>query len=381
MWRKHVCRDGGQRGVAALSVFAIVLTTLAIGVPAAGGAVSAATPWAPMSTPNAFGAQSGALNGVSCPADAGKFCVAVGYDIRFPTSAPISGALAEVWNGTGWKVTPTPGTVEDDFYSVSCSSPTFCMAVGPGIADAWNGKTWSVTPNPLPSAPLRTVSCSSTECLAVGTVYATSEPVAEFWNGQSWTSIPPDGGFSGFYGVSCFAPGQCLVTGRESSTPSAMAELFDNGTWTDEPPPTPGQPPSLFDVSCQSATAPVSCMAHGDGSTAYVWNASTGDWTSTPSIEDNGGVSPLSCPNATECVAVGGQDLTKVDGVGALAEIWTGSSWAIMNASRLTSPQTHPDFQLSQVSCASPTFCVTVGSKTSFTGQTEPTSASWGTAP
>ncbi len=114
--------------------------------------------WVIKPTPNPTGlGDQATLNGVSCASRTA--CTAVGefYD-------PITGAtasLAETWNGASWNIQPTvnPGSVSY-LYSVSCSSPTACTAVGrsfhgavigwTSLAGRWNGTTWSVqhTPNP-----------------------------------------------------------------------------------------------------------------------------------------------------------------------------------------------------------------------------------------
>jgi hypothetical protein len=93
------------------------------------------------------------LNGVSCPA--ATRCVAVGES----GSGPV--LLAEAWNGTRWRVLPTPdpaaGTVSF-LNQVSCPRVGRCMAVGSrgsgksesGLAEVWNGVTWRVLSTPGP---------------------------------------------------------------------------------------------------------------------------------------------------------------------------------------------------------------------------------------
>ena len=81
----------------------------------------------------------------------------------------------------------------------SCVSTTTCFAVGtqtvtnPSVPktliERWNGQTWKVVASPNPSTPgsnseLRAVSCTSASfCVAVGQ-YATTKTLIEHWNGK-----------------------------------------------------------------------------------------------------------------------------------------------------------------------------------------------------
>ncbi|MGO9911105.1 MAG: hypothetical protein ACLPQS_08090 [Acidimicrobiales bacterium] len=151
------------------------------------------------------------LSGVSC--ESATACTAVG-------GGP-NGTLAEVWNGKNWAVQPTPepGGAPNyfvDLDQVSCTSTTECTAVGgyskskdgaDGItlAEVWNGSTWRVVPTPNPGGSsnyflgLNDVSCTSVRaCTAVGNYYTNNPalpahsratPVAEAWNGKKWRLV------------------------------------------------------------------------------------------------------------------------------------------------------------------------------------------------
>jgi hypothetical protein len=113
--------------------------------------------------PNAV---DGILNGVSCTSQTS--CVAVGSK---QNHLNLDVPLIEVWNGLAWSrvldVTPFLGSVLD-FAAVSCSSPTWCVAIGPGPLQSgphavqWNGITWSALTLPnLSTDTLNGVSCTS----------------------------------------------------------------------------------------------------------------------------------------------------------------------------------------------------------------------------
>src|ERR1700722_17314574 len=100
----------------------------------------------------AAGTASNQLNNISCTS--ASLCVAVGQQ----NVGTGGGTLAEVWNGTTWKVVPSadpsapPGRV---LVSLSCVGPSFFPAFGgPGsgpIPETWNGTVWTLAP-PAPPA-------------------------------------------------------------------------------------------------------------------------------------------------------------------------------------------------------------------------------------
>ncbi len=81
--------------------------------------------------------------------------------------------------------------------SVSCVSPTNCLAVGSDAAsvliESWNGKAWRRMNAPVPAGSkypsLTGVSCASdSNCVAVGTAGSSLDSTAfgELWNGRTW---------------------------------------------------------------------------------------------------------------------------------------------------------------------------------------------------
>jgi hypothetical protein len=100
-----------------------------------------------MTSPYVFG-YGDALSSISCPPDAGKDCVAVGFNSLHGYGSDVP--LAEVWN-IHWRVTATPRPGPNAAFSaVSCGEPHYCMAVGSyglsgnaagdgAFAERWNG--------------------------------------------------------------------------------------------------------------------------------------------------------------------------------------------------------------------------------------------------
>jgi hypothetical protein len=169
------------------------------------------------------------FSSVSCASM--RFCEATGVD-------SVTGDRAEVWNGSSWSLQPTPvpaGAFGITLSSVSCWRPDHCEAVGDyegsggrtvPLAEVRVGAKWVVqrTPNPKASlnSSLLSVSCSSASfCAAVGS-YNTSSgmfTLALVWNGTAWrlraTANTPQG-LDSISGVSCTASHSCTAVGTVS---------------------------------------------------------------------------------------------------------------------------------------------------------------------
>jgi hypothetical protein len=396
-----------------LSTLAIIAAMLAVGAPAASGAISPTTPWALVNTPYLFGNNSlDGLYSISCPSV--RLCVTVGYENATRGGADGPKPLAEIWRGkTTWSVSyPRNPDAKggSELTSISCGTPTYCMAMGfypvdalvsaqSSFAEVWNGLSWSA-PTTLPSS-IESVSCVSKECLAVGNVpegQATppeQEDVADLWNGQTWTlsTLGNVGHSGGLNAVWCLSLEQCLAVGGTNpgySTVQLDADYF-NGTWSDVPPTSFGGYTWFNGVDCDGAP-PVTCMAVGQSGdpVADVFDTSNETWTTTAPVTYSGSgpneqsFSDVSCPNATLCVAVGAAETANGSpgGAGPLAEAWDGSSWTLMDTTAINGGRSSvpPGNPLTSVACPSSSFCFAVGSKRALTGQV-PDVVSWGTVP
>jgi hypothetical protein len=133
-------------------------------------------------------------------------------------------------------------------------------------------------------------------------------------------------------------------------------------SWTLVPMPTPvGSTPAMTSVSCPSAT---DCVAVGlsTGAIAESWNGSAWSLMSVPqpahryNVQLNG----VSCASADYCMAVGqGIDKVGANPTDALTELWNGSTWTIETPG---SPfPGKPSGGLNAVSCVSADYCAAVG--------------------
>jgi hypothetical protein len=310
--------------------------------------------------PNPAGSSSSFLFGVACPAT--DACTAVGT-----SDAKL---LVERWGGSRWRIQAAPlpsGAQFSELNGVSCAAVAACIAVGDYVnssgadvtlAERWNGSTWRIVPTPTPAGQpqngLTGVACpGSAACIAVGTSFGPSGPAgtfAERWNGTSWTvqhtsTQRTQGAFLG--AVWCQSATACIAAGSTSA--GTLAERLSGTTWTVLPTPNPpGTQGDFFNnVSCTSLSA---CTAAGGTSSfppqtlAERWNGLRWRIQPTPLIP---GIHTLSsfgvaCPAPSSCIAAGGFEN---DGPGSvsLTERWRGPGTpTAQTAPAAFSPRAYP---------------------------------------
>jgi hypothetical protein len=367
--------------------------------------------WSIQPTPGSSSRSATDLMGVSCPSTTS--CTAVGHSVSTNGDEL---TLVEHWNGRRWSIQPSPTPITTthtnssgraaELASVSCTSPAACTAVGDllvrpslsaiqALIERWNGKRWSIQRGPRVRGALTGVSCSSrTACLAIGARNADGATLVEHWNGTRWSAVPTAGHVgsrmhAAVTGVSCRAPLACTVVGSVSFPGGyevTLAERWNGGRLSMQR--TPNQLgityADLAAVSCASSTA---CTATGTyltpgGALALLaerWNGRRWSTEFPPARRGPGPVSSLtgvSCPSATECVAVGaftGNSLM-MGGSVTLAERWNGSNWSIQPT---PNPAGASSSSLDAVSCSSSATCTAVGTFESATGRELPLIERW----
>jgi len=297
---------------------------------------------------NRVGAFNDGFNSVSCATPTN--CMAVGYTNAY--SSPQR--LAETWNGTSWRLIPGP-TLTDVFDTtpLSCPTTSFCMAIGTSAAQRWDGTRWHSTHMPsIGQFQISDVSCTSEDnCVAVGL------DVALAWNGTTWTKT--NAGIKGqtvdLFSVSC-SGAICMASGghfsstcEENCDDSFLAEKWTGSAWTisdDVPLGINGLAASDV-ISCPTSTF---CM---EGSSEYkaamMWNGES--WQSVPA--NFASVGDLSCASPTNCLGVG-VIIGDFPMLVSVAESWNGTSW---------SPAAAPPAGegLGRVSCPAVGTCMAVG--------------------
>ncbi len=365
--------------VAAAAVIGVALLVTAGSSPAV---ASPGTNWSVTPSPNSSPTQDNYLNGESCTSPTA--CVAVGYY----SNGTNDQTLIETWDGTAWSVTPSPNgsaTQFNELSGVSCTSPSACVAVGTfytgttfrTLIETWDGTAWTVTssPNSSPTQDnyLNSVSCTSpSACVAVGNFYNTTndQTLIETWDGATWSVTPSPNGSPAqenlLTGVSCTAATACVAVGFffNGTDNQTLIETWDGATWSVTPSPnaSPAQDDYLNGVSCSSASACVAVgrIFNGTNSQTLVetWDGTA--WSVTPSLNSspthNNELTGVSCTAATACVAAGyysnGTDNQ------TLIETWDGTTWSVTPSPNATPTQ---DNYLTGVSCSSASACVAVG--------------------
>jgi hypothetical protein len=299
------------------------------------------------------------------------------------SASPVEATTAATANAV---TTASKTTLLPQLTDVSCVSANFCAAVGSSLTSTrsariplaliWNGARWRETATPLPKGGsvgyLSSVSCtSSSYCVAVGNYFKNKSsdiPVAITWNGRAWTTraLPSlAGGQPYAEGISCAAARHCVVGFVANPMPKSgqvFIDVLTGATWAVHAltPPKGSEFASFNSVSCVSAThcvlAGVVYLRVGEASLLAAWNGkalSTMKATaSLPAFMEG-----VSCASAKNCVAVG----TWFTGPADLGYygLWNGSIWK--GARVLPQPKTMPLSSPVAVSCATPTSCLAVG--------------------
>ena len=314
----------------------LALILVSVAVLAATACATPRTSWVPTPVPDpglpgppAFdsevpGPPLAHLIDVSCTSR--TFCMAVGAVGRADRSYD---SLISRWDGRSW--TNTHATDGAALFDVSCPSATFCVAAvmpgtpaGPSVR-VWDGATWSNRTLPTTSASpwLGAVDCPTTTwCVATG-----SDNYE--WDGSTWRLTSPGNPYSLRLRVSCAAPERC-VSSLWAFT--SQVESGPSGFWTGDGwgEPTSFVPRTDPAVSCTPADG--RCVGVGieygeDGVLTTVTVTGDGSsWTEADRTSLAGiDVVDLSCVRSDDCVAAG---ILRTGSVThPTTYFWNGKTW------------------------------------------------------
>ncbi len=287
--------------------------------------------WAGQTPSNEPGLEQGWLNGVSCTS--ASFCMAVGH-YWHPSGSVNNRALVYRFAGARWiqgSVTPNEGYTGPYLSGVSCTAPTACTAVGYAVATKSN----------------ETV------------------PFVVRWTGSVWVQqelAPPEGSLEGeLFGVSCLSADECVAVGTLRNSAGVWVNYsarWSNGTWTGLETPTSSESTHsvIAGVSCGSQT---SCMAvgwydTGNGAKPFSLvsaNGPSAGWLLQPRAW-YGDFEGVTCTSAEFCMAAG-------EAYGPpVVETWNGAQWTVAATPDLSDVT---DGSLRGASCLSPVNCTVVG--------------------
>lgn len=275
---------------------------------------------------------------------------------------------------------------------VSCSSLTFCWAVGgtklegkpyKPYGERWNGNSWSYHEfhrEVHNEDRLLGVSCVAGEwCMVVGAYGLSPRAFSQYtdkgspygWSEPTLARPSDSTGDWELNDVSCLSSSYCVAVGWYTASLSpfpkkALIEKWNGKEWTAQSALSPGNPTILQGVSCTSTSA---CTAVGSyveagGATktlAERWNGTAWSTQTTfnPAGASSSALEDVSCTSSSFCMAAGKANDEAQEG---LAERWTGSAW--VSAPSLGGP-------ITSVSCPSQTSCVAVGEKSTHYAQGE----------
>jgi hypothetical protein len=379
--REHVLHARLRRVLVLALAFS---SAVALGVVEQRTAHADITNWSITPSPNLSGRVTndlGGLIGVACVT--ANDCMAVGGEF----SSTATQTLVEYWDGTGWSILPSPnqGSYGSQLDDVSCTSASSCTAVGfylvnsggtmwQTLIESWNGTSWSIVPSPNAGTQtqslLVSVSCTSaTFCVAVGTyqtllTVVAQQTLVESWNGTAWSvvSSPDPNAADNFSGVSCASASFCVAVGTTYSTIAGqtLIESWDGTSWSAVSSPDASTADLLNGVTCTAAN---NCVAVGlaatlSGSETLVesWDGTSWSIVSSPNQGTSGSqLRGVTCLSAAFCQAVG-YYLASTTTAFSLVEAWDGTSWSIVST-----PNTGAgDFPYS-VSCVDTSHCEAVG--------------------
>jgi hypothetical protein len=302
-----------------------------------------------------------------------------------PEAAALDSSLLDV-GPPMWSVVTSPnqGSNNNNLASVSCVSPSFCVAAGDyldaagvhqTLVEAWNGTGWSIVPSPNQGTSdnyLNSVACTSTtNCTAVGESYADGtspgQTLVLSWDGTAWSPVPSpnQGTFGSFlYSVACNSKSDCTTAGAyqtSSGSFQTLIETWDGATWSIVASASPPSYDNLWSVACPVTG---SCVVVGGYSPPAAPNALTlietgPPWNVVASPNPGTGSNdlvPVSCAATASCTAVGNYQPMTLSGDQTLIEAWNGSSWSVVSS---PNPTTVSD--LRGVSCPSTNSCTAAG--------------------
>jgi hypothetical protein len=320
--------------------------------------------WGATGVPLPSGASAGWIGSVSCKTATASGCVAVG---SYQHGSDYYG-LAEYFNGNSWVAGHQPATVSGAYQvvleSVSCLNANDCVAAGYyspasnkdfdyAIAEVWNGSSWRVSKAPSePFSNLDTVSClpsgTAISCVTGGLYEnSTGDYVwAEKFDGAHWSSVSvpqpttPNAHFQYISSVSCSSLTSCAVDGtslNESYHTSGFVEELTGGAWHVSGVSWPsGQQSDLTAVSC---TSPTYCIADGGigayatltgGRAAFaIWNGSSWALHVAPAPKSGHGnvLFGVQCLSSTYCVLAGLEGTANTNSGVPLTGVFNSPNW------------------------------------------------------
>jgi hypothetical protein len=266
--------------------------------------------WTQMPSPNPGTGTDSRLFGVHALTASNAWAVGEYYE------GSIFKTLIVHWDGSAWTQVPSPnvsGATQNDLVAVRGTSATNVWAVGyhntssnvdQTLIEHWNGTSWKVVPTPDPSGPdldqeLTGVSGSSaSDAWAVGFYYTggLDKSMILHWNGSSWKQVTsPNPGSQGtfLFGVRSTSATNAWAVGSSynGTADKTLIVHWDGSAWKQIKSPNPGGATENSDLSAVAATTTTDAWAVGDYDTgagtrtlALHWDGSAWAQAATPNL-------------------------------------------------------------------------------------------------
>lgn len=217
---------------------------------------------------------------------------AVGHGDDF--SSPRSTTLVEHWNGTRWRIVPSPnpaGTgAPNRLFGVLARSADDVWAVGEqgtpeqALIVRFNGRKWRAVPNDC-GGPLRAI----TDVPGTSTLWAVGENTTCFYDGETWDPVPqPD--FPNLEDVSAVSATEVWTAGFEifcdpfQCYSNSLIQRWNGSQWTNVEQPLAAQ---LRGVEVVAADDVWAVGTNNIGTVIQHWDGTA--WTRVPSPDPDAG--------------------------------------------------------------------------------------------
>lgn len=235
--------------------------------------------WSKKALPNASGGTFSSPNAISCPS--ASECIVVGGSENGTEPAIVKASISKTDAVTlSAMAIPSAGTTAyptSGLFGVSCSSTTFCIAVGynpsdQGGAFKYSSGHWSlVTSLPSSLTSLQGADCvvKSDDCYVVAASNFADPPVGDIYettdSGSKWTKQTLPKGTAGIYSISCVSTADCAAVGYDSAGKAEAVSKKSGTRFLDGKVPSNDGP--MYTVDCLSTKM---CVAGGNNSEGNV---------------------------------------------------------------------------------------------------------------
>lgn len=253
--------------------------------------------------------------------------------------------LIEHWDGHTWHLVPSPrvGREGGELRAIAALSARDMWAVGSSggsdgssqpLVEHWDGTRWRVVPSPTP--PDSNYDLLAVAAVAPNDVWAVGEgPIIEHWNGLRWRMVPSPGAAGNLMGVAAISPHDVWAVG---DSPSIVH--WDGVRWRVVPSPkgvppfAPGAAVSLNAITAVSARDlwavgsydATDCCEKGSGPLTEHWDGVRWRVVASPNIPHSveGNIAGITFSGVA---AVTTRDIWAV---GTGMEHWNGTRWRII---------------------------------------------------